>query len=199
VSAAAYLCDYTDLQAQFWDGTASILANASGAKIRGLEAEGLFQLTPAFSISGGFGWLARAKYDEFSGVAYQLPNGPGGMVFNVENADGDRMLKAPKFTGNVTLTYATELAGGALDASATLFHSSATSFDLLRRVTQKSYETINAAVSYSPAALNGLRVTVFGKNLANKEYFTGTLLGPTADAPVYSPPRSFGIAAEFSF
>ena len=79
------------------------------------------------------------------------------------------------------------------------FHSTATSFDLLRRVTQKAYSTISAAVSYSPAAVKGLRVTVFGRNLTNKDYFTSTLLGPTADAPVYSPPRSFGISAEFSF
>ena len=199
VSAAAYSYDYKNLQAQYWNGTATIYSNAKGAKIRGLEAEGLFQITPEFSVSGGFGWLGRAKYEEFSGVAYQLPNSPGGMVFHVENANGARMLKAPKFTGNLTLAYTTELASGGLDASATLFHSSATSFDLVRRVTQKGYETLNAAVSYSPAAVKGLRVTVFGKNLTNKDYFTSTLLGPSADAPVYSPPRSFGLGAEFSF
>jgi len=200
VSASAFTYDYKDLQAQFWEGNQNLLANSGGAKITGLEVDALYQVTSAFQIQGGLAWLAEAEYEDFDGaIAYELPMGPAGLVHTVLDVSGHRMLKSPKLTGNLTLSYTADTASGTFTPSLTVFHSSKYWFDLLRRVEQEAYTTVNARMTFRPAAIDALELNIFGRNLTNEEYFTSSLLGPTADAPVYAFPRQIGIGASFSF
>jgi iron complex outermembrane receptor protein len=198
-SGAVYYYDYTDLQAQFWNGTATILANAEGATMAGLEADLTYNVTEAFQFSAGASWLAEAEYDEFAAVGYSLPMSATGMVFNVVDATGERMLKTPEFTANFSASYAADTSAGTFTPSLAVFYTTEYWFDVLRRVKQDDYATLNAQVTYVPAGMDALQLSVFGRNLTNEDYFTSTLLGPTADAPVFSPPRQIGIGATYSF
>lgn len=198
LSASAFTYDYKDLQAQFWDGDSSILSNAEGAKISGVEVDGLVNVTDSLQVQGGFSWLAKAKYDEFSGVAYDLPMSQAGMVFHLVDATGDRMIKSPKFAGNLTLSYTADC-NSDCSPSVSMFHSSEYWFDVLRRVKQGAYTTFNAQLLFKPAAMDSLTLSIFGRNLGNEKYFTSTLLGPSSHAPVYSPPRQFGVGISYVF
>lgn len=199
MSAAAFLYNYRDLQAQFWNGTGTILANAAGAKMRGAEISGLYRLSQHFRVDAGLSWLGTARYDQFSGVAYSLPQTANGMTFNVIDASGQRMLKSPKLTADLTLTYSNHIPVGDFELSGSAYNSSSYFFDLLHRVQQGDYTTLNAEASLSPDTMKGFRFGVFGKNLTNKAYIASTLLGPSSDAPVYSPPREIGVRANYAF
>jgi iron complex outermembrane recepter protein len=198
-SAAVYYYDYTDLQAQFWNGTATILANAEGATMAGVEADLTVNLTEAFQVQAGLSWLAEAEYDEFAAVGYSLPMGPTGMVFNIVDATGDRMLKTPEFTANLSASYDADTSVGTFSPSVALFYTTEYWFDVLQRVKQDSYATVNAQVTYVPAGMESLQLSIFGRNLTNEAVFNSTLLGPTADAPIFSPPRQVGVGVSYSF
>ena len=71
-------------------------------------------------------------------------------------------------------------------------------FEYLQRVKQDAWTVVNASVSYTPLTTD-LRVSLFGRNLGNKKYFTSALLDPTNDSPVYSPPRQIGVALDYAF
>jgi iron complex outermembrane receptor protein len=198
-SAAVYYYDYTDLQLQFFDGTSTVLANAADAEIFGVEGDFAFDLSDNLTVRLVGAWLETAEYKDFpTGTAFALPNSPTGMAQAVVDASGDRMLKAPDFTGSITFTYAKDIAWGLLEASGNVYHSTEYWFDLLERVKNDGYTTLNAQIALTPAN-SGLRLGIFARNLTNEKYFTSALLGNQADAPVFSPPRQIGVSLEYSF
>lgn len=198
-SLAAFYYDYTDLQVQFFDGSATILANAADATIYGLDGEFTVQLSDSFSLRAVGSWLPEAKYDTFeNGVAFALPNTPGGMSQVVLDASGERLLKAAKFAGSLALSYEGTLGSGEMDGNLTVAHSSAYAFDLLGRVKTGPYTTVNAQLGYRPGG-GPLRLAIYGKNITNEAYFTSALLGNQADAPVYAPPRQLGVRLQYDF
>jgi iron complex outermembrane receptor protein len=199
LTAAAYAYNIKDLQAQFWTGTDTVLANAQGAKMRGLEADAQAKITRAFKVDVGVSWLGTARYEAFSGIAYQLPQSAAGMTQDIVNGTGERMIKTPKTTGNLTASYDLDLPVGLVTFSGTESYSSSYFFDLLQRVTQGGYGTLNGNVFMAPTAVKGLRVGLFGRNLTNKAYFQSSLLGPSSDAPVFSAPREIGVSAGYAF
>ncbi|MBS7670096.1 TonB-dependent receptor [Croceicoccus gelatinilyticus] len=198
-SLAAFYYDYTDLQVQFFDGSATILANAADATIYGLDGEFTVDLSDDFSLRAVGSWLPEAKYDTFeNGVAFALPNTPGGMSQVVLDASGERLLKAAKFAGSLALSYEGTLGSGEMDGNLTVAHSSSYAFDLLGRVKTGPYTTVNAQLGYRPGG-GPLRLAVYGKNITNEAYFTSALLGNQADAPVYAPPRQMGVRLQYDF
>lgn len=198
-SLAAFYYDYTDLQVQFFDGSSTILANAADATIFGLDGDLSLQLSETLEFRLLGSWLPRARYDTFeNGVAFALPNTPGGMQQVILDASDHRLLKAPKLTGSVSLAYEDTADWGAIDAHTTLTYSSAYSFDLLDRVRTGPYTTLNAQIGIRPGNGN-LRLAIFGKNILNEEYFTSALLGNQADAPVFAAPRQIGFKAQYDF
>jgi iron complex outermembrane receptor protein len=198
-SLAGFYYDYTDLQVQFFDGSATILANAADATIYGVDGDVSLQLSDAFEFRLLGSWLPRARYDTFeNGVAFTLPNTPAGMAQVTLDASDHRLLKASKLTGSASLAYENTTDWGAVDAHATLTYSSAYSFDLLDRVRTGPYTTLNAQIGFRPGD-GDLRLAIFGKNILNEEYFTSALLGNQADAPVFAAPRQIGIKAQYDF
>jgi iron complex outermembrane receptor protein len=198
-NVAAYYYDYKDLQVQFFDGAVTILTNAANAKIYGIEGDVHYQITPELEIQANASWLAKAEYRNFtSGVAFALPNSPTGMGQVVVDASGQRMLKAPKFTGGVTLSYAKMVKAGEITATATYSYVSDFAFDLLRRVHTGGYGTLNGNVGFQPEG-SDWKFTLFGRNITNEIYFSGSLLGGQADAPSYNPPRQIGLQVNYRF
>jgi iron complex outermembrane receptor protein len=121
------------------------------------------------------------------------------MTQDIVNGTGERMIKTPKTTGNLTASYDLDLPVGLVTFSGTESYSSSYFFDLLQRVKQGGYGTLNANVFMAPTATKGLRVGLFGRNLTNKAYFQSSLLGPSSDAPVFSAPREIGVSGTYSF
>jgi iron complex outermembrane receptor protein len=176
---AAFYYDYTDLQSQVWDGSASILDNAEDAEIFGIEVDASFNVTEEFLVRATASWLD-TEYGNFVSTAFELPNSPGGMAQNNDvDVTGNQMIIAPEWSASLTLSYATEIAWGEIEANGHVVYNDDLWFDFLERVKQDGYTLLNANVSLLPD---------FNR-----------MLGNTADAPVYAPPRQYGVGVEYSF
>jgi iron complex outermembrane receptor protein len=198
-NAAAFYYDYTDLQSQVWDGFGTILSNADDATMYGFELDGLYNLTDNFQIRATAAYL-NSEYGEFIGTAFELPNSQQGMAANnFVDLEGDQMIIAPEWTASLGFTYNAPTELGEFEISGNYHYSDELWWDYLQRVKQGSYSTLSAAVSLIPAANERVMVSLYGRNLTNEEYFTSSLLGPTADAPVYAAPRQFGVALDYRF
>ena len=198
ISLSGFYYDYKNLQVQFFQDVATILGNAS-ARLYGLDFDGSTRLTSDFSVRLAGSWLPHAKYRSFvDGVAFALPQTPAGMTQVTVDASGNRLLRAPKFSGNATLTYNHDLGRGTLDGNVTLYYSSSYHWELLDRVNTRQYVTLGANIGYTPAGTK-LRFSIWGKNLTNKAYVTGTTLSAEADTVVWGAPRQMGVSAEYRF
>jgi len=58
---------------------------------------------------------------------------------------------------------------------------------------------LDAELSFSPEALKGLRVVLWGKNLTNHDYLQSVLESQLVDAVSYTDPRTYGVRLEFTF
>jgi iron complex outermembrane recepter protein len=198
-NAAAFYYDYSDLQSQVWDGFGTILSNADDATMYGFEVDGVYNVTESFQIRATAAYL-HSEYGEFIGTAFDLPNSQGGMpANNFVDLEGDQMIIAPEWTASLGFTYNVQTRFGEVEASSNYHYSDELWWDYLARVKQGSYATVSAAVSLIPLTNDRLMLTLYGRNLSNEEYFTSSLLGPTADAPVYGAPRQFGFALDYAF
>ncbi len=198
LSAALFIYDYTDFQDQVWDGSASLLGNAESAKMQGIEVDWLLAVTHELQIRAVGSWLD-TEYGTFEAAAYKLPMTQFGMTQVILQMKGEQMKLAPEMTLGLTVTYTTELESGELELSGSMNFSDEYWFDYQKRVKQDSFSTFNASTSYLPNFNRNMRLTVYATNLTNEEYFATSLLGPSSDAPVYSPPRQIGVAFDFAF
>jgi iron complex outermembrane receptor protein len=141
---AAFYYDYTDLQSQVWDGSASILDNAEDAEIFGIEVDASFNVTEEFLVRATASWLD-TEYGNFVSTAFELPNSPGGMAQNNDvDVTGNQMIIAPEWSASLTLSYATEIAWGEIEANGHVVYNDDLWFDFLERVKQDGYTLLNA-------------------------------------------------------
>ncbi|MDB5714812.1 MAG: TonB-dependent receptor [Sphingomonadales bacterium] len=201
LSASGFYYDYKNLQAQFFSGTTVILKNAANARLYGGEVDATVKLNDALQVRAAGSWLPHAEYKKFPGAPVfgnTFDPTTGLLQGLVIDASGQRMLKAPKFTGNFSVDYSGQVANGRLEAHTTLYYSSSFNWELTQRVKTREYITLGANLSYQPDG-SSLKFGIFGKNLTNKAYIDGTVLSAYADAVHYAPPRELGVSLDYSF
>ncbi|MDE2561307.1 MAG: TonB-dependent receptor [Sphingomonadales bacterium] len=176
IAADAFYMDYTDVQIpgsvactvggiQTFCG---VVSNAGKARMKGFEIEGRARLIdgPAgtgLSLSGSVGYID-ARYTRYV-------TNIGGVPTDV--AQYRKMQNTPAWTGNAALDYALPIAGGRLDAIASLaFKSKTYNYETPNPyIDQKAYQTVDASLVYH-APGNRWSLGVFGKNLFDVRYKT---------------------------
>jgi len=213
VTAAAFLYNYSDVQVTAYTCVPagspnclplSILQNAASARIKGIDLDATLRLGAHFSLRTGISVLD-AKYSDFPNAQVSIPKtDANGVPTNTGNlsvpfdATGYQMIRAPKFTITATPTYTTQLGGGKFQALATIYHTSSFPYTFNGRIRQKSYETIDARLSWSPNN-SGLTFAVFGRNLTDEDTILATFISDSSDGLSAAPPRTYGAEVSFKF
>jgi iron complex outermembrane recepter protein len=198
VNVAAFLYDYTNLQAVvFVPGRAYITQNAASARVKGIDIDLNWQVTPAFTLTAGAAFLD-AKYRDFRNAAAFAPTGTGNLQITTD-LSGQRLLRAPQFSGNISANYSFETAAGRFGLFASAYHSSSYGMEPTNRLRQQAYTTFDGELSFAPEGLKGMRFVVWAKNLGDEAYLGSTLASTLADVGSYAPPRTFGVRAEYAF
>ena len=210
-SLAGFYYDYKDLQVQRIQTPLSLLENAPGGTLKGIEGEGSLRLPLGFSLDGNFTYLDT----KIKGFITQNPNIIGSPT---QDLTGNRFAFAPKFTYNAGIEKRLEL--GDLGTGVARFdyqHVSTTYLDIFNSTQaayRRPYTILNA--SYRQKLANGLSVLFWGKNLTDKTIKLYDIVNqipnlivrdPTgAPLPVASTsvgnlnePRTYGMTVRFDF
>jgi iron complex outermembrane receptor protein len=206
LTAAVFDYDYKNLQIQVVQAgfTGGGTQNAALAKIKGFEGDAVWTPTPDFTFRAGLSYLD-AKYGSFPNAVVNVPillaNGAPCNCGNREttlNVSGNRLIRTPKWTANLTAEYAHEFGFGELSANATVYYSSKWWADITNRFGQVSYTTVDGQIGWRPSG-SRWKVTAWGKNLTNKTYFYGFFGTTVADGVTYAAPRSVGVRVDYTF
>lgn len=199
LSLAGFYYDYKELQVQFYQGLGNVIGNAASARIWGIDFDGSMKIGGGFDVRVAGAYLPHAKYRSFpTAIGFQGPMTPMGLEQVTVDASGTRILKSPKFSGNVTIGYNGEIGLGTLDASATVYHSSSYRWDVLGRFKTNAYTTIGGQIGLTPTDSN-IRVGLYGKNLTNRAYVNATTISAQGDSGIYAPPREVGVSLGYKF
>lgn len=206
---AGFYYDYKNLQNGYYRVGETILSNAAKSRIKGIEASLRYDFGNGFEVSAA-GTYLDAKYRNFPSAGYFAPviyrdtDGDGVNDFegfdtsNTVAADGNSVQHAPKFSGNVSARYSTEVAGGRLVTSASLFHTSKIYFDAANQFGQGAYDILSARVEWTDPT-DRWTVAAFGDNLFDETYYTQIQVGTAAAGVIYGEPATYGISLRYRF
>lgn len=200
LDVAAFYYDYKDLQVETFNNLVTTPQNAATAEIYGLDFDGTAKLTDQFELRLDTSWLPTAKYKSFpNAIAFVPPLGPAGLVTNNNyDATGGRMLTTPKWTGSLSGTYTTDVSGGALAATLSVYYSDSYRWTYPGTVVTGSYALLNGRLTFAPHSSN-FQYALYGKNLTNRAYVQGALPTGEADTVFYGRPREVGLTLSYNF
>lgn len=195
-NVAVFYYDYKDLQVAVLRNQVDLpeTQNAASARLIGVEGDATVRLTEGLTLRAGLSWLPDAKYLKYPDAAANVPTGQGGNQSVSVNASGFRMSRAPKFTANANIEYARSLPGGNLTFNISTFYTDSFNMELLGRIKQSSYVTLNSSMFWSPHDSH-FKFGIYGKNLTNeRNIYQLTTFGPSGDEINYALPREVGLS-----
>ena len=197
VNVAAFNTEYDGYQANVPDLLNGVivtrLINAGKVSTKGVELDVNARLTSDFSLNASVAnIIARVK-------SFNCPAGAAASC----DINGKPLPFAPDWKGNIRGKYTLALGGKmSMDLVADYSWQSKVNFDLQQQPDsfQAAYGLINASVALASEA--GWRVSLVGKNLANKSYSTLVQNNPGQAITRYVPrddQRYFGVTARYDF
>jgi len=207
---AAFYYDYRNLQVSSFQAGAAQIRNAASSEIYGLEAQVTYRMSPGFSINAGAAYT-HARYKAFPNapfVSYCDPSaapltalwcvpqalggfGPGALVQTTVDAKGFHMQRTPEFTGNIGMSYETDLGGGRLQLSGNLYYSSSFFFDATEQFKQRGFETLSARIQWTDPS-DRFTLAIFGDNLTNDRHLNQVLSNTIGTGAGWNSPVSYG-------
>jgi iron complex outermembrane receptor protein len=207
VNLTGFYYDYTDLQVRQLLGPGnSVIANAASATVKGVELEMLMKPLPDLQISA-IGSLLDAKYDSFPTAA--IPGGFAPFVTDQNcvagvctiDASGNFLSDAPEESGLLAVDY-TPIFGSYqfsahVDYSLRSFRFFDPSNTPLSR--QAGYNLLNANVGFGAADGEGWKIELYGKNLADTEYYQTVSGNGLVPGAIVGDPRTYGVRVSRSW
>ncbi|MBI1199538.1 MAG: TonB-dependent receptor [Phenylobacterium sp.] len=187
LNASVFQMDYKDKQELFFNGLTRVLTitNAAKATVKGVEVELTVRPTAWLNLMATYGYLD-TRYDDFV-----IPGG-------ADNT-GHPLGSSPRNKGSLAADLHAPLASGYLIGAASWsytdgYYTGATKDPNLHI---DSYSLVNASLGYE-AADGAWSVTVWGRNLADKDYvLTPSTQGVLAE--YLGEPRTYGVTLRGRF
>ena len=188
--ASAFFYDYKDLQVATYDAGISFTRNAGKVEIYGAQFHVAGPLAEGLRLDAGLAYT-HGTYKEFNGVQiYDWNPALGGVVTSSGDVSGRPIQRSPRWSGNVSLTYDTQLGGGDLKLNANASYQSKSFFDPNGATEQGGYALVNASAAYTPKGSN-FTFSVLATNIADSKYLIQTLGSQTGFGQIYGEPTSY--------
>ncbi|MCC6920651.1 MAG: TonB-dependent receptor [Alphaproteobacteria bacterium] len=205
---AAFRNDYSDVQTgtqgEIRDATGavigfqSIVVNAASQRIDGVELEANWSVSDDFTVNFNAGWLD-ARYTDY--IADLTSDGVANPTDNTDLP----LPFAPKWSGSLGATWSHDFQFGTItvNGNAVYMDDVYTSSGTINRTSdvfiRKANTLFDATITYeSPDQM--WRVSLWGKNLADKLYINNTFgLGALGNLRIYAPPMTWGLDVGVSF
>jgi outer membrane receptor protein involved in Fe transport len=210
LNADVFYTDYKDLQTSAFDGAIGFNVGNGSAKIKGLEFEGRWQVSPRVRLSASLANL-NFEWDSYFGqCAFGVTPIAAGLA-NAGNCDhkGESNQLAPKMTATMSAAFNWHVGtAGTMHATLDANYSDSylLSLNLDPAATQASYTKFNARLDYAGKD-DRWSVAAVARNLADK-----TTLSYAGDTPLSAklfnarsyygfvdPPRSIALEVRYRF
>ena len=205
LNGAAFYYKYDDLQLSTQVAGASVLRNAAKATSKGFELEATVFATDTLTFDASVSYVD-AKFDDFPGADLTSPNPafngtppPFPNIVVTGNAAGNKLPRAPEVTFSVGGRYEQPTSFGKVGGSANFYYNDGFYNDFANRYSQDSYTLVNASAFVEFGDDLKYRITAFGRNIFNTEYYsfgTATNFGDFV-APAFG--AEYGVRLGFSF
>ena len=204
LNAAVFDYDVKNLQTYYlstFAGGIISFQNAGAASIQGGEFDIVMPLFPKwfdnFVLLGGAAYLD-AVYEDFQN-AYGYDE-QGNFEQGTANYTGNRVIRTPELTGNLSLSKTWDIWGGPLELAFDAYYSDEFYFEASNREAsrQEEYWLLGSRISYLFEKWD-LRTTAGVRNLTDEKYITGFFASDWGTQATFSAPRSYNVQLIWNF
>jgi iron complex outermembrane receptor protein len=199
-NAAAFHYKGKDLQVQITDQNSGITSvkNAASSKTDGFEGDLSWAVVRGLELDAGLGYQ-NAKFDDFPGGQIITP-AVVGTVTTIANLSGRWLPQAPRWSGYVRPVVTQPLPNnlGVLDANVVVNYTGQFYWTPDNVVREPGKMLINANVGWKSAD-GHYAVSIFGTNLADRQYSTHAAQFSTGGWRDPGPPRMYGVRGAVNF
>ncbi len=208
LNASVFAYDYSDIQVVIFQGTSTATINAAAADVQGLDLELTLSPMRGLTVTTGAEWLWKRTYSSFPGAVITIPN-PSGAPFqpctpgvastattNCQfNGDvsGNYLPKSAELSLVGSVEYVAPVGYGDLGITVNANYLSTSYFDIVNRLRQDAYTIVNSTLTWT-APDQRYNVSLWAKNLLDKEYLIFGSSTTTADVASPGAPRTFGVS-----
>ena len=206
LNVALFKADYDDIQAvvntdiKIGDIVTSgqVLANAATAEISGIEIELVGYISSNLKVNLSLGHLD-AEYKDFTGLDIDKD---GDIDADDSNASSSLIFaRVPEYTWNFGFEYDYPLTSGQLTLRGDYSYKDDYFTDLFNdpEIMQEGFGVVDASLTYYND-LNNYRISLYGRNIGNEDYFEFAANVGTIDTVTWGgAPERFGIEFGFEF
>ena len=208
LNASVFHTDYDGYQVVQYNSEAfTFIVQNADVIGQGVELDAQWAPTSGLELGASLAWND-TYYDSFVGApcdSYQLGFGtcPNDPVPGAQDLTDEQLSAAPKWVGNLNAQYTAGLGSTSLEwfmrgeysyRGSSLSHPVGDGGDPMQEI--DSYGLVNASLGLSSA--RGWDITLWGKNLTDKDYFTNISRAPVGSEPDYvtariGMERSYGV------
>jgi len=199
LNMSAFYYDYKDLQLFTVTESNVIIENAAKSEITGVEIEGIMIATEHLALDF-YGVYLDAEVKDFFTEDPSVPPA----LRQLEDLSGNTLPRAPEWEFKIGAEYTWDLVQGDLTLRGQYHWQDDTFFRAQNNPDKKqeAYETVDARLTYMSAD-GRWRVSAYGKNLGDEEYFTNLVveagLSGSPVAVTAGPPRTYGVEVGYRF
>jgi iron complex outermembrane receptor protein len=202
INGALFDYQITDPQVETIVNHQVFISNAGAAQVRGVDLDAQYAVSSNLLTHVSAEYLD-AKYTAFSNAPFYFPvNTPpyGNTAPVAGSANGNSLVNAPPLVINGGFNYALQQPFGSFNLNANAAYNSGFHWNPDNIIRQKSYEVVDAALTFTPTAVPSLSVQLYGKNITGAEYAT-SLLEFAGTGYFYSPaaPAQYGVQLTYKF
>ncbi|MFA7554621.1 MAG: TonB-dependent receptor [Spongiibacteraceae bacterium] len=204
LTTSAFLYDYQDIQVNAIDNSnsgagISRVFNAASAEVYGLDFDLMVQVSNSTVVKTGLTYT-HAEYEDFPNALVFEPVPGGGNASTFTDVSGNKLERVPEYTAFVAINYTREVLSGDMDVALTASYNDGYFWDAANasRLEQEAFTIVNADISWMPAS-ESYKLSIFGTNLTDEDYYLFTRTSQFGDSASYAKPRSLGVGVEVSF
>jgi iron complex outermembrane receptor protein len=216
LNIAAYYTDYKDLQSNARDPVtlSSVLQNAGGATIYGIEGDATIRASDNLNLRVGASWL-HGEYEDFGASLVSIPTttvappaatpcidgtGPrvGGNRAVFCDVTGNDIIRTPFLTVNFGGDYTIPSSVGDFVVTGNAYYKGKSYWDTLNYFEEPAVWLVNGEVAWSSPD-DRFGVVLWGENLLDEEYSLTLVVSPTATNQVLAKPRTIGVELKYNW
>ena len=197
-NVAAYWYDFKDQQVAVVEQAVTVQTNAAAARIKGAELSLEAQPVADLHVRLGLAYND-AKYTDYNNVQFYVPNPGGGYSTVVGDATGNTLIASPKFSASAAAEYDIHSNVGVFTTSINYGHKDKIYSNYSNTISTPAYDLLGAQIKWQPSMADNWFVSLWGKNLTDKQYNQQQGVRLELASAVPGPPLTYGIAVGAHF
>ena len=190
-NAAAYYYDYSNIQtSQVVTGGQRII-NAPGARIKGFDFDVTARPVDGLTLQAAFGYV-HGRYRDFPDAPFFTPNSAGGATLSTINARGNETVHTPEITLTLAANYEWQTDIGQINLGGSYSYNDGFYWYPDNVTRQPSYSLISASLGWR-STNDRFGLTLWGRNLADEQYFSFVSEANLGFAGSPAAPRTYGM------